>query len=142
MADAGWAGPDRNVSHTGAFLFVDNDGQPLNGKNKYTMTFDLDNLPPVDEFWSVPIYNKDGYFVRNPIDRYTINSFMVEQGVFHIEENKLVIYVQSDKPTDSKQLKNWLPAPEGSFRFTARFYHPKMNIIDGSYPMPKPVLVH
>jgi len=141
MADAGWAGPDRNVSHTGAFLFVDNDGQQLNGKNKYTLTFDMNDLPPVDEFWSVPIYNKDGYFVRNAIDRYTINSFMVEQGVFHIEDNKLVIYVQNEKPSDANQLKNWLPAPEGVFRFTARFYHPKMNIIDGSYKMPKPVLV-
>jgi len=141
MADAGWAGPDRNVSHTGAFLFTDNDGNKLNGKNNYTLTFDMNDLPPVDEFWSVPIYNQDGYFVRNAIDRYTINSFMVEQGVFHIENNKLVIYVQNEKPTDPKKFKNWLPSPSGIFRFTARFYHPKMNIIDGSYMMPKPVLV-
>jgi hypothetical protein len=81
MADAGWAGPDRNVSHGGAFLFVDNDG-------------------------------------------------------------KLVIYVQKNKPSDPIQLKNWLPAPEGAFRFTARFYGPKMGIIDGSYKMPKPLNIN
>lgn len=141
MADAGWAGPDRNVSHTGAFLFVDADGQQLDSKNKYTMTFDMKNLPPVSQFWSIPIYNKDGYFVKNEINRFTINSFMLEKKQLNVENGKLTIYVQNEKPTDPKQLQNWLPAPKGEFRFTARFYGPKMAIIDGSYKMPKPVKV-
>ncbi len=139
MADAGWAGPDRNVSHTGAFRFVDAEGEQLNSKNKYTITFDMNDLPPVSEFWSIPIYDKDGYFVNNTIDRFTINSFMLEQNKLHIEDGKLIVYVQNEKPSDPKQLKNWLPAPEGDFRFTARFYGPKMSIIDGSYKMPQPV---
>lgn len=141
MADAGWAGPDKNVSHGAAFLFTDNDDKPLDGKNKYTMTFDMNDLPPVTQFWSIPIYNKDGYFVRNPIDRYTINSFMIDQKQLHVADGKLVIYLQKDKPSDPNQLKNWLPAPEGSFRFAARFYGPKMSLVDGSYKMPRPVLV-
>jgi hypothetical protein len=141
MADAGWAGPDRNVSHAGAFLFVDAAGNPLDSKNRYTLTFDMNDLPPVTQFWSVPIYNKDGYFVRNDIDRYTINSFMVDQKQLHVEGGKLIIYVQNEKPSDPNELKNWLPAPKGSFRFTARFYGPRMSIIDGSYRMPKPVKV-
>ena len=140
MGDAGWAGPDRNVSHVGAFLFADSEGQPLDGANNYTMTFDMDDLPPVSEFWSIPIYNKEGYFVANEIDRYTINSFMLDQKQLHVDDGKLVIYIQTKKPSDPNQLKNWLPAPKGSFRFTARFYGPKMAIIDGSYKMPKPVL--
>lgn len=142
MADAGWAGPDRNVSHTGAFRFVDADGDPLDSKNNYTLTFDMDDLPPVSEFWSVPIYDAAGYFVDNEIDRFTINSFMIDQGLFHVEDNKLVIYVQHDKPDDPKQQKNWLPAPAGTFRFTARYYGPCMGIIDGSYKMPEPVKVN
>ncbi len=141
MGDAGWAGPDKNISHSGAFLFTDNDGKPLNGKNKYTMTFDMNDLPPCTQFWSIPIYNKDGYFVHNPIDRYTINSFMIDQKQFYVADGKLVIYLQKDKPSDPNQLKNWLPAPKGSFRFAARFYGPKMAIIDGSYKMPKPLMV-
>jgi hypothetical protein len=141
MGDAGWAGPDRNVSHVGAFLFADSEGQPLDGANKYTMTFDMDDLPPVSEFWSIPIYNKEGYFVANEIDRYTINSFMIDQKQLHVADGKLVICLQTEKPTDPIQLKNWLPAPKGSFRFTARFYGPKMAIIDGSYEMPKPTKV-
>ena len=141
MADAGWAGPDKNVSHGAAFLFTDNDDKPLDGKNKYTMTFDMNDLPPVTQFWSIPNYNKDGYFVRNPIDRYTINSFMIDQKQLYVADGKLVIYLQKDKPSDPNQLKNWLPAPEASFRFAARFYGPKMSLVDGSYKMPRPVLV-
>lgn len=141
MADAGWAGPDKNVSHGAAFLFTDNEDKPLDGKNKYTMTFDMNDLPPVTQFWSIPIYNKDGYFVRNPIDRYTINSFMIDQKQLYVADGKLVIYLQKDKPSDPNQLKNWLPAPEGSFRFAARFYGPRMSLVDGSYKMPRPVKV-
>ena len=139
MADAGWAGPDRNVSHTGAFRFTDSEGNPLNSANNYTLTFDLDDMPPVTEFWSIPIYNGDGYFVENEIGRFTVNSFMLEQGAFFIDDDKLVFYIQKDKPADANQAKNWLPAPDGNFRFTARFYGPKMAIIDGSYEMPQPV---
>lgn len=141
MGDAGWAGPDRNVSHTGAFRFVDADGNQLDSKNNYTLTFDMNDLPPVSEFWSVPIYNAAGYFVDNEIDRFTINSFMIDQKLFHVEDGKLVFYVQHEKPSDPKQAKNWLPAPAGAFRFTARFYGPFMAIIDGSYKMPEPVKV-
>ena len=99
------------------------------------------DLPPVSEVWSIPIYISDGYFVNNAINRFTVNSFMLEQKQFHIENGKLTIYVQKEKPADPKQLKNWLPAPEGGFRFTARFYGPTMSIIDGSYKMPQPVRV-
>jgi hypothetical protein len=116
------------------------DGKPLNGKNRYTMTFDINDLPPVTQFWSIPIYNSKGYFVANAIDRYTINSFMLDQKQLHVEDGKLIISVQKDKPRDPKQLKNWLPAPAGDFRFAARFYGPKMPLVDGSYKMPTPVM--
>ena len=105
------------------------------------MTFDMNNLPPVTQFWSLPVYNKDGYFVRNAIDRYTINSFMIDQKQLQDEGGKLVIYLLKDKPSGPNQLKNWLPAPDGSFRFAARFYGPKMPLVDGSYQMPRPVMV-
>ena len=101
----------------------------------------MNDLPPVTQFWSIPIYNKDGYFVNNAINRFTINSFMLDQKALDVEDGKLTIYVQKEKPSDPKQLKNWLPAPEREFRFTARFYGPKMAIIDGSYKMPQPVKV-
>lgn len=86
--------------------------------------FDLDNLPPVTVFWSIPIYNAEGYFVANEIDRYTINSFMLEAGELSVKDNRLVVYIQKEKPSDPEQAKNWLPAPPEGFRFAARFYGP------------------
>lgn len=141
MADIGWGGPDRNISHTAAFLFLDSEGKPLNGANKYTMTFDLNDLPPVTQFWSIPIYNAEGYFVANEIDRYVINSYMLEAGQLYVEDDKLVIYIQTEKPEDPDQAKNWLPAPTEGIRFTARFYGPYPPLTDGSYKMPKAVRV-
>lgn len=139
IADAGWGACDKAISHLGAFRFTDADGEPLNGSNTYTITFDMSNLPPVTEFWSIPIYNAQGYFVANEIDRYEINSYMLEHGDLVVEDGKLVIYVQHSKPEDPDQIKNWLPAPEGDFRFTARFYGPYQAVVDGSYEMPVPV---
>ena len=141
MADVGWAGPDTNVSHSAAFLFADADGEALSGANKYTLTFDLDNLPPVTQFWSIPLYNAEGYFVANEIDRYTINSFMLDSGLLHTENNKLVVYVQTEKPEDADQAKNWLPAPPEGMRFTARFYGPYPALAEGIYEMPAAVKV-
>jgi len=139
MADAGWGGPDKSISHTGAFRFTDSEGQPLHGSNNYTITFDLDDLPPVTEFWSVPVYNANGYFVANEIDRYEINSYMLENGDLVTKDGKLVIYVQHTRPEDDEAARNWLPAPAEEFRFTARFYGPYQPVVDGTYNMPAPV---
>lgn len=141
IADAAWAAPDKNVSHAGAFLFTDADGKPLSGKNNYTLTFDMNDLPPVTQFWSIPIYDSNGYFVANEINRYTINSFMLDAGDFVVKDDKLVIYVQHEKPTDADQAKNWLPAPAEGFRFTSRNYGPYAPLTDGTYNMPKVVKV-
>jgi hypothetical protein len=141
IADAAWAAPDKNISHGGAFLFTDADGQPLSGSNKYTLTFDMNDLPPVTQFWSIPIYDTNGYFVANEINRYTVNSFMLAAGDLVAQDGKLVIHVQHEKPTDPDQAKNWLPAPADGFRFTARFYGPYAPLTDGSYNMPKAVKV-
>ncbi|MCM0612072.1 DUF1254 domain-containing protein [Marinobacter sediminum] len=141
IADAAWAAPDKNISHGGAFLFTDADGKPLSGANKYTMTFDMNDLPPVTQFWSIPIYDANGYFVANEINRYTVNSFMLDAGDLVVKDGKLVIYVQNAKPTDPDQAKNWLPAPKEGFRFTSRYYGPYAPLTNGTYNMPKVVRV-
>ena len=141
IADAAWAAPDKNISHGGAFLFTDADGKPLSGANKYTMTFDMNDLPPVTQFWSIPIYDANGYFVANEINRYTVNSFMLAAGDLVVSDGKLVIYIQHEKPSDPDQLKNWLPAPAEGFRFTTRYYGPYAPLTSGTYNMPKVVKV-
>lgn len=102
---------------------------------------DVDELPPVTQFWSIPIYDEQGYFVDSELDRYSINSFLLEAGHLHVEDDELVVYVQHEKPSDLEKAKNWLPAPERGFRFPPRFYGPRWSLIDGSYAMPRIVPV-
>ncbi|MNE83650.1 hypothetical protein D3C80_1804830 [compost metagenome] len=93
-------------------------------------------MPPVTEFWEMPLYDEQGFFVDNPIDRYSLNSYMLQRGKLHTADGKLVIYVQQDEPTDPDQRRNWLPSPNAAFQFTARFYGPRGPLIDASYAMP------
>ncbi|QFU81832.1 DUF1254 domain-containing protein [Natronorubrum aibiense] len=141
VADFGFAGPDSPASHVAGFKFTDANGEQLDGSNRYTITFDLEDLPPVTEFWEIPIYDAQGYFVENELDRYSINSYMLEEGLLHTDGNELVIYVQNEEPDDPEQATNWLPAPEGDMRFAARFYGPRWSVVDGSYDMPEVVPV-
>ncbi|MEJ2032497.1 MAG: DUF1214 domain-containing protein [Deltaproteobacteria bacterium] len=119
----------------------DSEGRPLSGEHRYTITFNLDDMPPVTEFWEMPLYDNEGYFYDNPIDRYSLNSYMFERGKLHTENGKLVITIQYDEPTNQKQRQNWLPAPKEGFQFAARFYGPFTPLIDGSYNMPGVVRV-
>jgi hypothetical protein len=129
--------PVPSRSHTAADATNDSEGRPLSGENRYTITFDLNDMPPVTEFWELPLYDHDSYFVDNPINRYSISSYMLKRGKLHTEDSKLIIYVQSDEPTDANRRKNWLPAPKsGSFHFSIRLYGPGTPLIDGSYNMP------
>ena len=70
-------------------------------------------------------------FYDNPIDRYSLGSYMLERGKLHTEDGKLVIYVQHDEPAAPKQRQNWLPAPKDGFQLTARFCGPSAPLIDG-----------
>jgi hypothetical protein len=136
------AAPVPYQSHTAALVNTDSKNRPMDSAHAYTLTFDMDNLPPVTEFWSIPMYDNDGYFVHNPIDRYTVNSYMLDNGDFHIQGGKLVFYLQSTKPGDPNKAKNWLPTPaEGGFRMAARFYGAYSSLHDSSYKMPRPVRV-
>ena len=115
MAGAfGWGGAGPH-SHTVAFLFNDSDGQPLTGEHRYTMTFRADDLPPVRNHWELPIYDADGYFVANEIDRYALNSYMLDRGKLRIDDGEIVIPIQTQRPAAPDQARNWLPAPPGPF---------------------------
>ena len=101
------------------------DGSPLDGsKHKYTITFAKDQLPPVNAFWSVTMYDgKTQFLVANPLDRYLINSTMLDDMKFDAD-GSLTIYVQKDSPGKDKE-SNWLPAPNGPMFMAMRLYWPK-----------------
>lgn len=107
------------------FTRLDNRGKPLNGAtNKYTITFTSGQLPPVEAFWSVTMYDgKSQLLIKNLIDRYLINSPMVD-GMKKDADGSLTIYIQNKSPGADKQA-NWLPAPAGPIYLVMRLYWPK-----------------
>jgi hypothetical protein len=106
---------------------TDANGEPLDGgKHKYTITFAPGQLPPVNAFWSVTMYDgKTQFLVKNPTDRYLINSPMLP-GMKKDPEGSLTLYVQKDSPGADKEA-NWLPAPDGTIYLVMRLYWPKPN---------------
>ena len=110
------------------------DGQPLNGGNKYLIHFDKGNMPPVDAFWSLSIYNTTTHlFVPNSINRYSLNEQTT--GLIYNPDGSLDIYIQHDEPAGKVQ--NWLPAPEGDFYMILRMYLPGPKVLNGTYQIPQ-----
>jgi hypothetical protein len=101
------------------------DGTPLDGsKAKYTLTFDKGQLPPVNAFWSVTMYDgKTQLLIENPIGRYLVNSPMLP-GMKKNPDGSLTIYIQKDSPGKAKE-SNWLPAPNGPIYMVMRLYWPR-----------------
>ena len=115
--------------------FVDREGKPLNGANRYVLHFDAGMTPPVNAFWSLTMYDPQSFFVGNAINRYAISSWMPLQ---RNDDGSLDIYIQHEPPGADREA-NWLPAPEGGFNMTMRMYWPKdqsPSIIDGSWKPP------
>ena len=104
---------------------TDATGEPLDGsKHKYTITFTPGQLPPVNAFWSVTMYDgKSQFLVKNPINRYLINSPMLP-GMKKGPDGSLTLYVQKDSPGADKEA-NWLPAPDDKIYLVMRLYWPK-----------------
>ncbi|MBK8754502.1 DUF1254 domain-containing protein [Candidatus Contendibacter odensensis] len=101
------------------------NGEALDGsKHKYTLTFAKDQFPPVNAFWSVTMYDgKTQFLIKNPIDRYLINSPMLP-GMKKNADGSLTLYIQKDSPGPDKE-SNWLPAPNGPIYLVMRLYWPK-----------------
>jgi hypothetical protein len=102
---------------------ADADGQPLTGANQYVLHFPKSALPPVNAFWSLTLYDPDGYFSPNELKRYAIGD---RDRLTFNADGSLDVYGQHARPADA-QVSNWLPAPEGSFNLTMRLYWPSLR---------------
>jgi len=119
----------------------DSDGNSLSGANKYTLTFAKGELPPVNAFWSLTMYNlPQSLLVVNPINRYLINSPMLPN-MKKANDGSLTLYIQNESPGKALE-SNWLPAPKGAFSMYMRLYWPKEAAIDGSWTAPKLIKVN
>jgi hypothetical protein len=114
---------------------VDASGQKLDGVNRYTLRFAADQLPPVNAFWSLTMYElPTSLLVANPLNRYLINSPMLPD-LKRDADGGVTLYIQHDSPGKDKE-SNWLPAPSGAFLMFLRLYWPKTDALDGSWKQP------
>jgi hypothetical protein len=113
--------------------FVDAAGAPLHGANNYVLHFDKGKLPPAEAFWSITMYDKDGFQVPNPIDRFAIGD---RDKLTFNPDGSLDIYLQAASPGPDKE-SNWLPAPKDvPFQPSIRIYSPRHEVADGSWMPP------
>lgn len=115
---------------------IDNHGNPLDGsKHNYTLTFPAGQLPPVNAFWSVTMYNgKTQLLVKNPINRYLVNSPMLPDLKTNAD-GSLTLYIQKNSPGKDK-VSNWLPAPNGLIYLVMRLYWPKEVALQRTWQPP------
>jgi hypothetical protein len=111
---------------------TDDSGQALNGSMRYRMHFAASQLPPVLAFWSVTGYDKDGYFIANPISRYAIGD---RDKLKFGSDGSLDLLIQAQDPGPQGH-SNWLPSGQGPFNLTLRLYWPQPAILNGSWRPP------
>jgi len=111
---------------------ADETGKPLDGANKYTLHFDKDDMPPASAFWSVTLYDPEGFQVANSLNRFAVSSWMPFKPN---ADGSLDLYFQNGSPGTDKEA-NWLPAPKGEFNLTMRLYAPKSEALTGKWNPP------
>ena len=111
---------------------ADAAGMPLDGANAYVLHFDKGAMPPVDAFWSITLYDGDGYQVANSLNRFAVSNWMPFK---YDPDGSLHLYFQNASPGADKQA-NWLPAPKGPFSLTMRLYAPKTDALTGKWSPP------
>jgi hypothetical protein len=111
----------------------DVDGQPLKGQFKYVLHFSKDELPPADAFWSLTMYDEEGFPVANPINRFAIGD---RDKLNFNADGSLDLYIQHVSPGADKE-SNWLPGPaSGTLGITMRLYAPRPAAIYGRWAPP------
>jgi hypothetical protein len=116
----------------------DSAGNPYTGANKYVLHFDKGKTPPVHGFWSLTMYNNEGYFIENPINRYAIGN---RNPLKFNADSSLDLYFQNKTPGKDKE-SNWLPAPPGPFNLMLRMYWPAEEFLSGNWTPPAVVKVN
>jgi len=112
-------------------LRADANGAPLTGTRRYLLRFPPDQLPPA-RYWRISMYDLEGFFVNNPIDRYGIGN--MAEHLHDDDDGGLTIRIQHDAP-ESAAL-NWLPTPAEGFFLALRLYQPEDAVTSGAYIVP------
>ncbi|MFI8997780.1 DUF1254 domain-containing protein [Streptomyces sp. NPDC053542] len=136
-AATAWQGLGANLPQDAVYPLVltDRQGRQLTGARRYTIHFAPGQTPPAHAFWSLTMYDRKGFLVPNPINRYEIGHTAKPRPN---SDGSVDIYVQHDPPASHKR-SNWLPAPTGQFNVMLRMYWPGPTVLNGTWT-PPPVL--
>ena len=110
-------------------------GLAYSGANNYVMHFNKGEMPPVNGFWSITMYDAEYFFVDNSLSRYNVSS---RSRFTTNPDGSVDVYIQHKSPGTEKE-SNWLPAPADKFVLILRMYWPKdspPSILDGSWKIP------
>ena len=113
-------------------LLTDADGDPVTGETDYVLRFDADQLPPATAFWSVTMYDTEGFQAANELNRFAIGD---RDPLTYNPDGSLDIYIQHRNPGPGR-VANWLPAPRGPLGITMRLYAPQPAALDGTWNPP------
>jgi hypothetical protein len=111
---------------------ADDHGDPFVGEKNYVLHFGKDELPPVEAFWSLTMYDAEGFQSANELDRFAIGD---RDPLTYAPDGSLDLYIQHANPGQDKE-SNWLPAPLGPLGITMRLYAPKSDVLDGTWAPP------
>jgi hypothetical protein len=115
---AGWGGlPDREARYVGV--------EPDKPVGEYQLTL---RDVPVDGFWSISVYNADGYFEPNDRNAYSVNNI----SAIPSEDGSVTVHFGG---CDESPPPNCLPIVEG-WNYTVRLYRPRPEILDGTWTFP------
>jgi hypothetical protein len=125
-----------NLPEETKYIYTDDDsqGQQLDGRNLYTVTFAKGQTVPVKGFWSLTLYNAEHFFNPNPLNRYSLGT--KNKTLKYNADGSLTLYAGAKSPGTDKE-SNWLPAPEGTFSLYIRAYWPDKAIIDDTWQPPR-----
>jgi hypothetical protein len=116
----GWGGnPDKDA------FYLNVTPEKNDGKTVYKLNV---RDVPVDAFWSISLYNADGYFAKNDLNAYSLNNITATKG----GDGSVAVQFGG---CDGK-IPNCLPIMAG-WNYTVRLYRPRAEILDGSWKFPE-----
>lgn len=116
------------------YQYRDAEGKRLDAsKEGYSITFAKNELPPVNGFWSITLYDENHFFHHNELKRYSLGT--KNKSLKYNKDGSLTFYFQHTRPA-KEFVSNWLPAPAGKFAVTIRAYWPQESIVNGQWKAP------
>jgi hypothetical protein len=133
-AAVAYAGLGANLAADAVYpmSLMDTDGKPYDGARKYVLHFKKGELPPVNAFWSLSMYDENMFFVANPLHRYNIGS---RDKLVKNADGSADLFIQHESPGPDRE-GSWLPAPEGRFNLVLHLYWPKAEVLNGRWVPP------